>query len=88
VARTSFAQAIAVSAFALLAAPLGPTAGTAVAGAAEIKVLSTVALKAALGEELLPQFERSAENKVIIKYDAAAALKRQIDGGEPSTSPF
>jgi molybdate transport system substrate-binding protein len=82
VARTSFAQAIAVSALALLAAPLGPTAGTAVAGAAEIKVLSTVALKAALDEELLPQFERSAENKVIIKYDAAAALKKQIDGGE------
>ena len=81
-ARTSFARAIAASALALLAAPLGLTAGTAVAGGAEIKGLSTVALKAALDEELLPQFERSAENKVIIKYDAAAALKRQVDGGE------
>jgi len=81
-ARTRLARAIAVSALALLAVPLGLAAGAAVAAAAEIRVLSTVALKAALDEELLPQFERSAENKVIIKYDAAAALKKQIDGGE------
>src|ERR1700692_5035387 len=81
-ARTSFAQAIAVSALALLAVPLGLAAGSAAANAAEIKVLSTVALKAALDEELLPQFARSAENKVTIKYGAAAALKQQIEGGE------
>jgi len=77
-ARHSFAQAAGI----FLAAALGVAAGSAVAGAAEIKVLSTVALKAALDEELLPQLARSAESKVTIKYDAAAALKKQIDGGE------
>ena len=76
---TPFAKAVAVSAFAVL---LGQMAGPVAAHAAEIKVLSTVALKAALDEDLLPQFARSAENKVTIKYDAAAALKKQIDGGE------
>jgi molybdate transport system substrate-binding protein len=80
--RAPFARAIAVSALALLAALLGLTVGTAVADAAEIKVLSTVALQAALDEELLPQFGRSTENKVTITYAAAAALKKQIDGGE------
>lgn len=78
--RVPFAQAIAVSAFAVLAA--SPGLGVAVADAAEIRVISSVALKAALDEELLPQFARSAENKVTIKYGAAAALKQQIEGGE------
>jgi ABC-type molybdate transport system substrate-binding protein len=72
-ARTP-AKAMAVSALALLAALMACTAGAAVARAAEIKVLSTVALKAALDEDFLPQLERSAENKVTFKYDAAAAM--------------
>jgi molybdate transport system substrate-binding protein len=76
-----FARA-AASALALLASLSFLTAGAAVANAAEIKVLSSVALKAALDEELLPQFAKSAENKVVIKYGAAAALKQQIEGGE------
>jgi len=80
--RARFARVAAVSAATLLASWLGLAAGAAVANAAEIKVLSTVALKAALDEDLLPQFARAAENKVVIKYDAAAALKKQIDGGE------
>jgi molybdate transport system substrate-binding protein len=80
--KTPFAPAIAVSALALLAGLLGLTVGAAVADAAEIKVLSSVALKAALDEEFLPQFARSAGNKVTIKYGAAAALKQQIEGGE------
>jgi molybdate transport system substrate-binding protein len=74
----SFAMTAALAASVLLAA-LG---GAAPAAAAEIKVLSTVALKAALDEDLLPQLARSAESKVTIKYDAAAALKKAIDGGE------
>jgi molybdate transport system substrate-binding protein len=82
-ARAPFARAVAVSTLALLASLLGLTTRAAVADAAEIKVLSSVALKAALDEELLPQFARSAENKVAIKYGAAAALKQQIEGGEP-----
>src|SRR5258708_9095070 len=77
-AGASFARAAGT----FLAAALGVAACAAVAGGGEIKVLSTVALKAALDEELLPQLARSAESKVTIKYDAAAALKKQIDGGE------
>jgi molybdate transport system substrate-binding protein len=81
-AGSPIAKAGVASALALLAALLGLTGRAAVADAAEIKVLSTVALKAALDEDFLPQLERSGESKVIIKYDAAAALKKQIDGGE------
>ncbi|HEY6258017.1 MAG TPA: substrate-binding domain-containing protein [Xanthobacteraceae bacterium] len=77
-ARAAFAKAAAISALALISG-LG---GASLATAAEIKVLSTVALKAALDEDLLPQFARSAEHKVTIRYDAAAALKKAIDGGE------
>jgi molybdate transport system substrate-binding protein len=75
-----FARAAAVGAAALLASLTDVAVGAA--NAAEIKVLSTVALKAALDEELLPQFAKAAENKVVIKYGAAAALKQQIEGGE------
>jgi molybdate transport system substrate-binding protein len=74
-ARTPSARAIAVSALALLAASLGLAAGAAVADATEIKVLSTVALKAALEEE-------SGRGARAGFSHAAAALKKQIDGGE------
>jgi molybdate transport system substrate-binding protein len=78
-----FARAAAIAVLAMLASWLGIAVGGAgAAKAAEIKVLSTVALKAALDEELLPQFAKAGENKVVIKYGAAAALKQQIEGGE------
>ena len=60
-----------------LAFALAPVVG----GAAEIKVISTVGVKAAL-DELKPQFERSTEHKLNITYGTAVPLKRQIDGGE------
>jgi molybdate transport system substrate-binding protein len=50
-------------------------------GAAEIKVLASNGVKAAL-EELAPQFERATGNKVTIVWGLAAVLKRQIEGGE------
>src|SRR5437763_12112277 len=78
--RLWFAKAAAVSALAALSTLAG-LMGSA-AHAAEIKVLSSVALRAALDEDFLPQFERSTENKVTIKYGAAAALKQQIESGE------
>jgi molybdate transport system substrate-binding protein len=74
----SFAIAAALAASVLFAA----LDGVGPATAADIKVLSTVALKAALDEDLLPQLARPAEGKVTIKYDAAAALKKEIDNGE------
>jgi len=51
------------------------------AGAAEIKVISSVGVKAVL-EELTPQFERASEHKVKITFGTAVPLKRQIDAGE------
>jgi molybdate transport system substrate-binding protein len=51
------------------------------ANAAEIKVISSVGLKAAL-EELKPQFERATEHKLAITFGTAVPLKRQIEGGE------
>jgi molybdate transport system substrate-binding protein len=50
--------------------------------AAEIKVLSSNAMKSAL-EELAPQFEKATENKVVFVFNTAAALKSAIEKGEP-----
>lgn len=55
-------------------------AGTA-ADAAEIKVITSVGVKAIL-EELAPQFERASEHKLNITFGTAVPLKRQIDAGE------
>jgi molybdate transport system substrate-binding protein len=47
----------------------------------EIKVLSTPTLKTTL-DELGPKFERATGHKLVMKFDAVAALKRQIEAGE------
>jgi molybdate transport system substrate-binding protein len=48
----------------------------------EIKVLCSTGLKAVM-EALVPEFERTTRHKVVMKYDTAAALKQQIERGEP-----
>jgi molybdate transport system substrate-binding protein len=48
--------------------------------AAEIKVLSTNALKTVL-EDLGPKFEQSSEHKLAITWGTAAQLKVQIEKG-------
>src|SRR5258708_23677074 len=53
-----------------------------VAAGAEIKVLCSNAIKAVM-LELAPQFEQATQHKVAITYGLSAALKRQIDAGEP-----
>src|SRR2546428_7882866 len=54
---------------------------TASIGAADIKVLASNGVKEAL-QELAPVFERATGNKLVITFGLAAALKRQIEGGE------
>ncbi|HEY6239542.1 MAG TPA: substrate-binding domain-containing protein [Burkholderiales bacterium] len=54
---------------------------TASIRAAEIKVLASNGVKAAL-DELAPVFERASGNKLVITFGLAAVLKRQIEGGE------
>jgi molybdate transport system substrate-binding protein len=56
--------------------------GAGIANAAEIKVLSSVGIKAVV-DELAPQFEAATKHKVQITYDLAANLKRTIEAGEP-----
>jgi molybdate transport system substrate-binding protein len=53
----------------------------AVANAAEVKVLSSVALTSALNE-LAPQFERATGNKGTIGYSLAADIRKLILEGE------
>jgi len=50
--------------------------------AAEVKVLASNGVKAAL-EELAPVYERQTGNKLSITFGLAAVLKRQIESGEP-----
>src|SRR5262245_1834455 len=52
------------------------------ARAAEIKVLSTVAVKAVV-EELGPQFERQTGHKLAVTFGVANTMRRQIEAGEP-----
>lgn len=54
----------------------------AVAGAAEIRVLCSVALKA-VGEELFPQFAKATNHKVVAEYALAATQKQKAEAGEP-----
>lgn len=56
-------------------------AGTA-AHAEQIRVLSSVAVKAVL-DELVPAFERSTRHTVTPVFGIAAAIKTNIEGGEP-----
>jgi molybdate transport system substrate-binding protein len=67
----------------LVTATIGIAALLAAASipAAEIKVLASNGVKAAL-EELAPAFERATGNKVVIAFGLAAVLKRQIEAGE------
>ena len=51
------------------------------ASAAEIKVISSNAVKTVL-EELGPQFEKSTEHKLVITFGAAVPLKGRIEKGE------
>ena len=51
------------------------------AQAAEIKVLSSNALKSVL-EEIAPQFEKASGHKVMIVWGAAVPLRGQIEKGE------
>src|SRR5499427_1915620 len=52
------------------------------AGAADVKVFCTNGVKAVV-EELLPQFERTTGNKVVISYEPSTQIKKRIDAGEP-----
>src|SRR5215469_6819449 len=51
------------------------------ADAAELKVLSSGALKLAL-VQLVPEFQKSSSNAVTIEYDVGAAIANRIQKGE------
>jgi molybdate transport system substrate-binding protein len=51
------------------------------AHAAEIKIMSTVALTPTLGE-LAPKYESSSGNKLMVVYSTIADLKKRIEAGE------
>ena len=51
------------------------------ADAAELKVISSGALKLAL-VQLVPEFQKSASNAVTIEYDVGAAITNRIQKGE------
>lgn len=79
-ANMSVTKAIAVAGAIVLSFLLSISSFGAVAGAGEIKVLSSAALKAVM-DELVPQFERTTGHKVAIEFGPSAALKRRIDAG-------
>ena len=52
-----------------------------VASAAEVKVFSTIGVRAVM-QELGPRFERASGHRLTMTFDVANALKRQIEAGE------
>jgi molybdate transport system substrate-binding protein len=64
---------------AAMAAVLLPSAP---ASADEIRVLSSVGIKAVV-DDLAPQFEKTTKHKVTMVFGLAGALKTQIEKGEP-----
>jgi molybdate transport system substrate-binding protein len=60
---------------------LAPGANAPAAHAAELKVMSTVALTPTL-DELTPKYEKSSGNKLVIIYSTIAELKKRIEAGE------
>jgi molybdate transport system substrate-binding protein len=52
-----------------------------------LTVLCSNGLKA-VAEDLLPQFERATKQKVVVRYGLAAALKQQIERGDPFDAAF
>jgi molybdate transport system substrate-binding protein len=66
-------RAAAVAAFMVAQASL--------AGAAEVKVFSTIGVQAAL-EELTPKFEKASGHKLNITWATAAVLVKRLQGGE------
>ena len=57
------------------------------ADAAELRVLSTVAVKAVM-EELIPQFERASGDKVVIQFGKPPFSRSKSTRATYSTSPF
>jgi molybdate transport system substrate-binding protein len=53
-----------------------------VASADDIKVVSSVGIKAVV-EALAPQFEKATKHKVTVVFDLSATVKKKIDSGEP-----
>ena len=58
------------------------TIGAGAARAEEIRVLSSVGIKAVI-DVLGPQFEQKTKHKVTTVFDLAGVLKNRIEGGEP-----
>ena len=52
------------------------------AHAAEVKVMSTVALTPTL-DELTPRYESSSGNKLMVVYSTIADLKKRIEAAKP-----
>jgi molybdate transport system substrate-binding protein len=62
---------------------LGLSLPTATADAAEIKALSAAAVGSVM-RDLIPEFERTSGHKVVINYNSAGAIQRQVRSGEPA----
>src|SRR5471032_2021975 len=56
-------------------------ASASIASAAEIRVFSTISVKAAL-EELAPKFEKATGDKLTITWGTAAILVKKVQAGE------
>src|ERR1700736_4195224 len=65
----------------LCVAAVGGLFATGIAQAAEVKVLTSVALTAALNE-LVPAFEQATGDKVTVAYGLAAEMRKRVLDGE------
>ncbi len=59
---------------------IAATAGNSMA--AEVKLISAIAIRASINE-LIPEFERKTGHKVTVKFELNPVVKKQVEGGEP-----
>src|SRR5438105_7604804 len=74
-------ERVCLGGFEFLAVECSLLLALAAAHAAEVNVMSTVALTPTL-DELTPKYESSSGNKLMIVYSTIADLKKRIEAGE------
>ncbi len=66
----------------LAAAFVAVLTAAASAGAADIKVFCTNGVRAVV-DDLVPKFERTSGDKVVLQFEPSTQLRKRIDAGEP-----
>jgi len=72
---------------AVAAAVVALSAASSARDTADLTILCSTGLKAVI-DDLAPKYERASKHTLAVRYDLAANIKKQIEGGEPFDVAF